>query len=247
MNLLTDFFLLFIIYSFIGWIIDVVDVLIEKKELVNRGFMVGPYCPIYGCGSLLMIILLGQYKDNPILLFIMAILICSILEYSTSYIMEKLFKARWWDYHYKKFNLNGRICLENCIGFGLLGFVMVSYLNPLINKVIGLIPDNIINIVSIILFVIFVTDFIVSFKIIAGFTKVAKSVNKDNTVEITRKVREVLSSKGILYKRLVKAFNFQASVSLIKKLPKTAINTAVKAGKSVIDVSNKTINKIRKK
>ncbi|MGN1337430.1 MAG: putative ABC transporter permease [Candidatus Coprovivens sp.] len=247
MNLLTDFFLLFIIYSFIGWIIDVVDVLIEKKELVNRGFMVGPYCPIYGCGSLLMIILLGQYKDNPILLFIMAILICSILEYSTSYIMEKLFKARWWDYHYKKFNLNGRICLENCLGFGLLGFIVVCYINPLIYKVIDLIPNNYINIISIILFIIFVTDFVVSFKIIAGFAKVAKSVNKDNTVEITRKVREVLSNRGLLYKRLIKAFNFQASVSLIKNLPRTAINTAFKAGKSVIDVSNKTINKIRKK
>ena len=103
------YFLLFIIYSFMGWLMEIIDNIIVKHKIVNRGFLLGPYCPIYGFGCLSLIFFLSNYKSDPIILFFMAIVICSILEYSTSYIMEKLFKLRWWYYIDKKFNINGRI------------------------------------------------------------------------------------------------------------------------------------------
>ena len=103
------YFLLFISYSVIGWIMETILKTIEYKKFVNRGFLIGPYCPIYGCGALLMTFLLQGYAEDPIVLFVFNIIICSILEYSTSYIMEKIFKARWWDYSYTKYNINGRI------------------------------------------------------------------------------------------------------------------------------------------
>ena len=124
------YFLLFIIYSFMGWIMEIIDNIIVKHKIVNRGFLLGPYCPIYGFGCLSLIFFLSNYKSDPIILFFMAIVICSILEYSTSYIMEKLFKLRWWDYTDKKFNINGRICAETMIPFGLLGTLVICIINP---------------------------------------------------------------------------------------------------------------------
>ena len=99
-------FILFIIYSFIGWLMEVTNCLWEKHRFINRGFLIGPICPIYGVGSVLLITLLTRYSDNLLRLFLHAIIICSLLEYFTSFIMEKIFHARWWDYSKKKYNLN---------------------------------------------------------------------------------------------------------------------------------------------
>lgn len=109
-------FLLFIIYSITGWIIEVIATYPDTKCFVNRGFFIGPYCPIYGNCAIAMIFLLHNVT-NPILLFVLSILICSVGEYVTSYAMEKIFHARWWDYSKNRFNLNGRICLVNSLAF----------------------------------------------------------------------------------------------------------------------------------
>ena len=109
MKTICYYFLLFMTYSILGWILEVSCKLVEKKKFVNRGFLIGPYCPIYGWGALIMTLLLNNYLNNIFTLFIMNILICSVLEYFTSYILEVIFKARWWDYSNKKFNINGPI------------------------------------------------------------------------------------------------------------------------------------------
>ena len=88
-----------------GWFIEIINGLIQTKKFVNRGFLIGPYCPIYGVGGILITLLLSKYYDDPIVLFFMGIAVCGILEYLTSYIMEKFFKARWWDYSKRKFRL----------------------------------------------------------------------------------------------------------------------------------------------
>lgn len=203
---LCFYFLLFIIYSFLGWIMEVSGKLIEKKRFINRGFLVGPYCPIYGWGCLAIILLLAKYKDNIILLFIMAIIICSILEYLTSYLMEKLFNARWWDYSKRKFNINGRICLETMIPFGILGSLITYIVNPFITKKITMLSTQTINIISITIFIIFLIDNIISFDVIFKFKKTMKTIEKDGTEEITKKVKKILTEKNWLYRRLIKAF-----------------------------------------
>ena len=100
---------------------------IQKKRIVDRGFLIGPYCPIYGVGALVMIFYLTQYKDNILTVFILGVVICSLLEYFTSYVMEKLFKTRWWDYSNNKFNLNGRICGFNSLLFGIAGVLVIYF------------------------------------------------------------------------------------------------------------------------
>ena len=102
-------FILFIIYSILGWSLEVLLSLYEHKRFINRGFLIGPYCPIYGAGSILLTLLLTNYENNIIILFILSMVICGILEYFVSFILEKIFKLRWWDYTNMKFNINGRI------------------------------------------------------------------------------------------------------------------------------------------
>ena len=211
------YFMLFFIYAILGWIIETTLVSIEKRKFVNRGFLIGPYCPIYGFGGLAITILLKNYTKDPIVLFLIAVIICGTLEYFTSYIMEKIFKARWWDYSAKKYNINGRICLETVVPFGILGCLVMYVLNPITFKYLNMLSNSMLNIISAICFTIFITDNIVSYNVISSFTKTVKTINvgkiKDNTEEITKKVREVLIGKSFFNKRLMEAYpNLQAKI-----------------------------------
>ena len=206
MNEIYYYFLLFLIYSFIGWLIEVIGKLIEKHKFINRGFLIGPICPIYGHGCILMILTLSRYKDNPLTLFIYAIFICSLLEYFTSYFMEKIFKARWWDYSTKRFNLNGRICAETMIPFGILGTLVICVINPIFEYLLNLFNFETIKITAVVLFIIYIIDNTISLIIMFGFKGTLKTVEKDGTEEITKKVKKILINKNVLYKRLVEAF-----------------------------------------
>lgn len=206
LNCIIDLFLLFLTYSIIGWMIEVTFVSLSSKKFINRGFLIGPYCPIYGCGGLAISLLLKNYTSDYIVTFVLSSVIASVIEYITSFLMEKLFKARWWDYSKKKFNINGRVCLLNSIFFGFIGTIMLCFLTPKFTEWIGLIPQNIKYIISSILAVIFITDNIISFNIISSIKHLAVEVKKDSTVEITKKVKEVLLARRGLFGRLVKAF-----------------------------------------
>ncbi len=217
MNNLIFYVLLFFCYSILGWIMEVSCKLISDRKFINRGFLIGPWCPIYGWGGLLITLLLNKYINDPFTLFIMAILVCSILEYSTSYILEKLFNARWWDYNHYRFNINGRICLETMIPFGLLGLFIMYVSNPFLINIFNNIPNIILYIVSIILSVLFLLDNIVSFNVISKISKrgieLQKGLftSKDNTEKITKMVyEEIIKRKKKLQKRVMDSFpNFE--------------------------------------
>ena len=207
---LTYYFLLFIIYSTAGWILEVTCKYIDYKRFINRGFLIGPYCPIYGYGAILITFLLYRYESDPIVLFLMTVLICGTLEYATSWAMEKLFKARWWDYSKRKLNLDGRVCLGTLVPFGIFGMILTYITNPFLINCLNKANPMILNIISVILFSIFIVDNIISTVIIIGFRKttikIGKEESQDNTEQITKKVREILSQKSWGYKRLINAF-----------------------------------------
>ena len=207
---IATYFLYFIIISICGWIMEVTLQLIQKHKFADRGFLIGPYCPIYGCGGLLITLCLTGLEEHPVALFSMAILICGILEYATSYTMEKLFHARWWDYSENKYNINGRVCLETIIPFGILGLILIYLVNPFIFDNLSKVPENILNIIAIAVLVLFIADNLVSLKVISNVrsatTKFDKENPKDNTEEISQKVKEFLKDKSILNRRLVNAF-----------------------------------------
>ena len=209
MKTFLSFFYIFFTYSVIGWIVESLYVSIKEKKIINRGFLIGPYCPIYGCGSLAMILYLNQYKNNIITVFFLAVVLCSILEYLTSYLMEKLFNARWWDYSKEKFNLNGRICGKNAILFGIGGVVLIYILHPTLEKISSIIPTKALNIITIIFLIIFITDTIFSLKIVNKLRQTITNLNpkKDSTQELKDQVKEVLfTNHKIFQKRLLNAF-----------------------------------------
>lgn len=143
----------------------------------------------------------------------MAVVICSFIEYFTSYFMEKKYHARWWDYSDKKFNINGRICLETMIPFGILGVVIMYVTNPFFIKIYNSIPETILHIISVILFVGFVIDNIISSKVISSIhleeEKIADNT-EEITTEISNKLKQLIKEKSYLHKRLVNAYpNFK--------------------------------------
>ena len=246
MEYISQIFILFIIYSFLGWLVEVINCSIVEKKLVNRGFLISPICPIYGCGAILITLVLNNYKDDWFVVFCMAVILCGLLEYFTSWLMEKIFHARWWDYSKNKFNINGRICLETMVPFGILGLVIIYILNPFFYNILNLIPSNIAHIISIILLTILIIDMIVSFKVISKVTTTVKKVTqenkKDDTYEITAKAREILKSnwKG---RRILDAF--QDLETIKEKVKKVASETAEKSKKAV-EMSKKAIEKGKK-
>ncbi|MBR3322643.1 hypothetical protein IKG13_01115 [Candidatus Saccharibacteria bacterium] len=123
---IADIFLYFIFFSFVGWFWEGLISIVRDHKIINRGFLNGPYCPIYGAGALLFYFIC-QHVDNPIIIFFTGGVVACALEYLTSYLMEKIFKARWWSYEDYPFNLNGRICLYGFLIFGAAA-ILTSYI-----------------------------------------------------------------------------------------------------------------------
>ena len=213
-------FLLFMIYSTIGYLMEVALVSVQKKKITDRGFLIGPYCPIYGTGALLISLFLTKYTTDIPVLFVMSCLLGASLEYFTSYIMEKIFKTRWWDYSDHKYNINGRISLTTTLGFGALGVILIHYLNPFFMTIITKIPILPLNIITTIIAIIFITDIITSFNIISKIKLINQSTTKDTTEEITKKVKETLKKHSYFTKRLTEAFpNLKVNIKdTIKKI-----------------------------
>lgn len=201
---LATWFLIFIFYSFLGWLSEVIIGLIQRQRFVNRGFLIGPICPIYGTGALLLMFCLSGLQ-NPALIFIGSITLSAILEYSVSYIMERLFHVRWWDYSEKTFNLNGRICLESLLFFGIGGSIIV-YATPHLITLIGAFPNNLVIFTALALLLCFLIDEALSLFLIKEFRVTVGIAQKDATIEISERVHEILMGKGKLSQRLLKAF-----------------------------------------
>ena len=138
---LVKLFLWFLFYSFCGWVYESILVSIQERRLVNRGFLNGPLCPIYGTGAVLATLILGQVR-SPVVVFLVSAIGATVLEYVTSWAMERLFHARWWDYSDFKFNLNGRVCLLGAVVFGIGGVVIVFGVQPWVAGVTDMIPGQ---------------------------------------------------------------------------------------------------------
>ena len=258
-NTIKIYFLLFLIYSFLGWCMEVCVSLVVRKKFINRGFLLGPYCPIYGSGAILITLLLSTFKNKPVLLFFMAILLCGILEYITSYFMEKIFRLRWWDYSKKKFNINGRVCLDTIIPFGILGMIIMYISNPFLLDKINMLPSNVLSIIFYIMLVIYIIDNIISLTTILGIrsttTKVNRENREDNTEEITKKVREILRGKSFTQRRLLNAYPKLQAIKIKVKEKIEQTKEEIEKQKEILDKKvdkakedfNKKIKNIDKK
>ena len=212
-------FLVFFFYSVIGYILEVISCCITtKKFTLSRGYLIGPYIPIFGFGAILMLSFLDKYKNDVITLFVLSMVVCCLLEYITSLLMEKIFKLRWWDYSNKRFNINGRICLENGVRFGLGGLIITKYFNPLLINFIKMFNENTIIIVGWVFFGIIILDFLIStFAISKLKIDTKKYIKTDSTDIIKKEVYNSLQKYDIFYKRIFHAFpNIKLNTNIIK-------------------------------
>ena len=223
------YFFMFFVYSIFGWMIECVVCSINARKFVHdRGFLIGPYCPIYGYGAMYMYFFLTSYCNDPITLFVMAMVGTSTLEYLTSYFMEKIFKARWWDYSNARFNLEGRICLRNSFAFGILGIAFVYIINPCFLSVIEKVSQTTLIIISTICFILFVFDNILSFSIMSKLKKNLTNIRKDSTSDIDKEVKNMLSNNKFYWRKLFNSF------------PKVKIS--LPSGETIVNSIKKTLD-----
>lgn len=150
--------LLFFLLAFIGWLWEVLLYMVTDHALINRGVYRGPYLPIYGVGGLLLCLLLQKLRKKPVLVFLISMVVCSALEYFTSFFLEKKWGIRWWDYSGHFLNIRGRICLLGAVVFGLGGALLVCLLYPLYERWYEKMPKGLKVGLTLTLLAVFVLD-----------------------------------------------------------------------------------------
>lgn len=203
------FFMYFFIYSVLGWIAETLYCRTLDGKWTNRGFLFGPYCPIYGFGALIIIAFLQNFKSSFIAVFFLGMIFTSILEYLTSFLLEKLFDAKWWDYSKMKFNINGRICLLNSLEFAFLGVVLTYIVHPTISNLILKIPIDLVQLISFALITIMAID--------VGFT-ISTLLNLKEKLITLKESAEKLMEKNTLQEKLSENYLYNQLSELRKNL-----------------------------
>ena len=160
--LLVKYFLWLIFYSFVGWVYEVAFAAVRRGIFVNRGFLNGPVCPVYGFGALAVIVAFYGRTTNPVWLFFGGMILCTAIEYLTAVLLETLFHAKWWDYSNRRFNFQGRVCLLGAVVFAVLTVAVVDGLHPLVDQATERIPNGLLIAMACILLVVILTDLTVT-------------------------------------------------------------------------------------
>lgn len=149
----------FIIYSFLGWIWETSYVSLKEGEYINRGFVNGPFCTIYGCGAISVYLILKPVEQNLLFLFLGGTAVATALEYITAVLMETIFHTTWWDYSDNKFNFQGRICVGASLGWGLLTVILFRILHPVVEDIVSIYTVTVGQIGILVLAVAYLIDF----------------------------------------------------------------------------------------
>ena len=191
--------LLFFIYSFLGWCVEVAFVAITARKVENRGFLNGPVCPIYGCGMLGVLAALTPYRDNFILLFIGGFIICTAVELFGGWVLDKIFHMRWWDYTKNKFNIGGYVCLRFSIMWGLGVVAVMKLVHPPIFALVRRLPKIAGIIIISFLVTIFAIDMVVTLKNLIGIRKSLGQLDKvaEDLNNLGNQIKDVVGNSAI--------------------------------------------------
>ncbi len=154
----------FYFYCIFGWVFESTYVSLRTHKLTNRGFMKGPWLPLYGSGAILVLLVTLPYADHPVGVYFAGMIAATILEYVTGVVMVKLFKVRYWDYSYKKIQFQGHICLSSSLAWGGLSLLMVYVIHPPIVKFIAMWNENVVNVLTFIVTICMAYDFANAFR-----------------------------------------------------------------------------------
>ena len=188
---LYEIILCFFIYGFLGWCTEVAFAAAKEQRFVNRGFLNGPICPIYGVGVMAVVLLLTPYKNNILILYVASIIVVTALEWITGFILEKLFHSKWWDYSHMPLNLNGYVCLLFSLIWGVACVIIVKWIHPLIFKGISFLPKWLGTTLLIILMGIILVDVYVT---VANILRMNRHLAKME--EIAAELRKIADELG---------------------------------------------------
>ncbi len=206
---LINLILLFFAYAFLGWCIEVTLKYFEFHRFINRGFLTGPWLPIYGSGAALITVAvrgLSPLESSIGTSFVISFILCGVLEYMTSYVLEKRFHARWWDYSRKPMNLHGRVWIGNLILFGLGGVLIVHVFNPPLSLLAGRMSLRLREALAAALSLVFAADYVMTHFILKLVKTGVESSAADNTEQINSEVRALLGNRSAFHRRFAEAY-----------------------------------------
>ena len=206
---LINLILLFFAYSFLGWCIEVTLKYFQFRRFINRGFLTGPWLPIYGSGAALITVVikgLAPLEFSVGTTFAVSFLLCGFLEYMTSYVLEKRFHARWWDYSQKPMNLHGRVWIGNLVLFGLGGVLIVELINPVLLRLSEQLSFTLREILAFSLSAVFIADYVVSHFVLKLVKTGVENSEADDTEAISKEVRLLLSDRSVFHRRFAEAY-----------------------------------------
>lgn len=182
---------IFCIYAFLGWCVEVVFQALVHGKFINRGFLNGPVCPIYGFGILAVVVALTPLKSNPLLLFVGSVLLTSALEFITGFALAKIFHDKWWDYSNEPCNIMGYVCLRFSLMWGLACMLVMDIVHPIIMRLINAVPERLGYILLSILFATLLADMIVT---VLATSKLRKRLH--NMAAIEKRMRVISDAVG---------------------------------------------------
>ncbi len=181
LDVIINYVFMFFVFSAIGWAIECTYRSLGEKKIINSGFLYGPMCPIYGTGCLvfeLILVPLSQPIEKRLIpVLLLGMVLADIVEYATSYIMEKLFNARWWDYSNNFLNLHGRICFKHTCYWAIFAFVYVYLIAPVYQYALSFIPQNVRTIAVLVILAVLAVDLTLTVKAAADISKLMKKLD----------------------------------------------------------------------
>ena len=206
----------FILYSFLGWLMESIFRSICERRVINTGFLRGPFCPIYGIGSIIMIVFLATLENNIVALFCISVILLTGWEYLVGVLLEKIFHTKYWDYSDHKFNFQGRICLTNSVYWGVLGVIFVRYIHPFVVQLLTHVNSTLLNYIVSIIFVVFIVDTITSIITVKNIKTTLEKVENINK-EIKEKLKEIRKLRKEKEEKIPTSESIQQVIDTLKK------------------------------
>lgn len=195
---LVQWMFIFYFYCFVGWCIESAYVSVMSRKPVNRGFMRGPFLPLYGSGAVMMLLVSSPFQDNLFLVFIAGCVGATVLEYITGVTMETLFKIRYWDYSDQPFNFQGHVCLGTSLAWGGLTILMTRFVHKPVEMLVLAIPTKALNAATLLLTIYIVSDFAISFKAAMDLKNILIKMEKakEEMVRIQKRLDDLITATG---------------------------------------------------
>lgn len=171
-------FLYFVIYAFLGWILETVYCSVRERRFVARGFLYGPVCPIYGVGVLMMLCWFAPFTGQPLLFYVIATVCMSAWEYLVAWILETTTHIKYWDYSDRKFNLHGRICLSISLTWGVLAYLVIFWIHPVVAGLVERLSVFTIYVADVVLLVLLVADAAATIRELALLTAMLRKLTR---------------------------------------------------------------------